>query len=249
MVWDCVTSRHAAVDTLEDGVRPVKALHSAPCRPLPVGGEAVAAVCCSAVGGCGSTLMRVTWHVRRPALPSCVWAEKPSWSLPCCCPAARSPPPPRPRATRATQTRNSPLYYAARYGHVAIAEMLVERGADVNLACHDGLTPLMAAAMADRLDVATFLIGRGANVRMTDNYSRGPLILAAMAGSLTTVRLLLTHGAPVGAVDEVRRPLRPAYLPRPPPPPTFPSPLPRPPARGMQRLVAFAPGVRVAVLR
>ena len=32
------------------------------------------------------------------------------------------------------QTEWAPLYYASRYGHVSVAEMLLKSGADVNMA-------------------------------------------------------------------------------------------------------------------
>ena len=44
----------------------------------------------------------------------------------------------------------SALYTATSYGHEMVVGVLVEKGADVNQANKNGVTPLMAAAMEGR---------------------------------------------------------------------------------------------------
>jgi ankyrin repeat protein len=107
--------------------------------------------------------------------------------------------------TVVSQTGNTPLFYASRNNHVDVAAMLVERGADVNLRCHDGETPLMAACVWDAEGTARYLLAHGADVRMQDFHHRSALMLAAMSGAVGCVRLLLSHGASPSCVDEVRR--------------------------------------------
>ncbi len=44
----------------------------------------------------------------------------------------------------------TPLHYAARYSHLQVVKLLVERGADVNARAEDGITPLHFAARYKR---------------------------------------------------------------------------------------------------
>jgi ankyrin repeat protein len=82
----------------------------------------------------------------------------------------------------------TPLLYAARRGDLAIARMLVDAGADLELADADGLTPLLYAILntsivaardplgpREHLAVARFLVERGANVNAVDWYGETPL--------------------------------------------------------------------------
>jgi len=57
----------------------------------------------------------------------------------------------------------APLTIAADAGHLAIAELLVERGADVNARSLTGWTALMRACNAGHLDMARFLLQAGAD--------------------------------------------------------------------------------------
>ncbi len=56
------------------------------------------------------------------------------------------------------------LMIAAREGHLEIARILVEKGAEVDATDNDGWTALMYAAWKGHLEVARFLIGNGAEV-------------------------------------------------------------------------------------
>jgi ankyrin repeat protein len=82
----------------------------------------------------------------------------------------------------------TPLLYAARRGDLAVTRLLVEAGADLELADADGVTPLLSAILNasiavarsasgehEHLGVARYLVERGANVNSEDWYGETPL--------------------------------------------------------------------------
>lgn len=95
------------------------------------------------------------------------------------------------------------LRRAAWGGHVDIADILIKRGADLNVVVKDDneerSTPLHAAVIANRPDMVDFLISRGADVNATDSIGRTPLHLAAESIYTQIAGILLDHGAKVNA--------------------------------------------------
>ena len=86
----------------------------------------------------------------------------------------------------------TPLYLAALEGQLAVAQLLLNRGADVNLARTDGATPLFIAALNGQLAVAQLLLDRGADVNQAETtYGVTPLHIAAQEGQLAVAQLLL----------------------------------------------------------
>ena len=81
----------------------------------------------------------------------------------------------------------TPLLYAARAGDLAATKLLVERGAQLELADGNGVTPLLEAVLnanafrvkregrTDHLAVASALLDAGANVDAMDWYGEAPL--------------------------------------------------------------------------
>ena len=53
------------------------------------------------------------------------------------------------------------------HGHKDIVEMLLDRGADINMADNYGFTPLHEAAIHSQVEVVQFLIERGAKFDTT----------------------------------------------------------------------------------
>ncbi|HSU57334.1 MAG TPA: ankyrin repeat domain-containing protein [Candidatus Dormibacteraeota bacterium] len=91
----------------------------------------------------------------------------------------------------------SELHYAARDGNSKLAQLLIGRGADANLADKNGWTPLHFAAQAQSAEVAALLLDAGAQVDPTDLHGNTPLFKAVFEskGSGDTIKLLRTRGA------------------------------------------------------
>ena len=94
--------------------------------------------------------------------------------------------------------RWSPLHAVSRGGHVDVAQVLLDYGADINAQDLHDQTPLSWASSEGHLKVAQLLLEHGANVNMQNNYNHyTSLHSASMSGKLEVARLLLDHGAGV----------------------------------------------------
>ena len=106
----------------------------------------------------------------------------------------------------------TPLLYAARENCRACVEVLLAKGADIDLPDPDGVSPLHLAVMNANWDLAKQLIDAGANVNQWDIFGEAPLFTAVGGRSRTdggrasidppnattgieVVRLLLERGA------------------------------------------------------
>lgn len=78
----------------------------------------------------------------------------------------------------------SPLLFAARYGDVAIARVLLDAGADVNEATPEDGSALVVAATGGHEKLALLLLERGADPKATDAYGATALHYAARPGML-----------------------------------------------------------------
>ncbi len=78
----------------------------------------------------------------------------------------------------------TPLLFAARQGCVACARLLLDAGADPDLADPQGVTPLLMATNNFRFDVGALLLARGANPNRWDFWGRTPLYLAVDLNTL-----------------------------------------------------------------
>eukprot|EP00730_Choanoeca_flexa_P009566 TRINITY_DN12671_c0_g1_i6.p1 TRINITY_DN12671_c0_g1~~TRINITY_DN12671_c0_g1_i6.p1 ORF type:complete len:128 (+),score=16.15 TRINITY_DN12671_c0_g1_i6:59-385(+) len=69
------------------------------------------------------------------------------------------------------------LHWACLDGHLAVAEMLIRKGADMEAKDKDNRTPLHFACVNGHLAVAEMLIGKGADMEAKDWVGRTPLDL------------------------------------------------------------------------
>ena len=83
-----------------------------------------------------------------------------------------------------------------------LVELLIAKGAEVNLRSRDGTTALMYAARNGDTQAVNALLRSGASVNMADNEGETTLMKAAASScSEETVRALLSAGADLSAVQ------------------------------------------------
>ena len=113
------------------------------------------------------------------------------------------------------QFRDTPLIYAALYGHVEVVRLLLEGGANPDRANADQRTALHFAASNGMLEVCLLLLDWGAKVDSVDKWKNTPLHDAAGQEHFSVVKLLVARGADfrlknnknLTAMDEARREL------------------------------------------
>jgi len=93
----------------------------------------------------------------------------------------------------------APLHMAAMQGEDAVARVLLDRGADVNVVDQDNCTPLHYAASSGHESVARLLVDRGADlaivsVRLARSYG-GNVALRSLCNLGAFVRVLLPFPA------------------------------------------------------
>ncbi|XP_065831509.1 uncharacterized protein [Oscarella lobularis] len=100
-----------------------------------------------------------------------------------------------------------PLPEACANGHVKIAELLIDSGAQVDEAVwYGGPTPLQEACSHGHLDVAKLLIDSGAQVNEANKYDgRMALQGACYHGHLDVAKLLIDSGAQVNEANKFGR--------------------------------------------
>ena len=95
---------------------------------------------------------------------------------------------------------NFPLLAALVGKHIRVADILLERGANVNIRGMRERTPLHEAI--DNVGLVQSLLNRGAEVNCQQDDLRSPLHLAAYYGELKIARLLAEHKANVNSQDK-----------------------------------------------
>jgi ankyrin repeat protein len=117
------------------------------------------------------------------------------------------------------------LMWAAAENHPAVVQLLVDRGADVNLVSavsdfsgmkpkpgdvpmhfpRGGFTALLFAARGGFSECAKILLDHGADVKAADPDQTSALVLAIINGHYDTAALLLQHKADPNATDDMGR--------------------------------------------
>lgn len=99
----------------------------------------------------------------------------------------------------------TPLHIAASGDHADLAVILIQKGADLDVADRDGWTPLHCAVFSRKRAALPVLLEAGSDVSRRDDKGLTPLLLAAALGHEQSVRTLLGRGADVNARDEKGR--------------------------------------------
>ncbi len=86
----------------------------------------------------------------------------------------------------------SPLMLAAIKGQMALAQQLIDKGADVN---KPGWAPLHYASTSGHIDLMNLLLEHHAYIDAASPNESTPLMMAAMYGNASAVKLLLEAGA------------------------------------------------------
>lgn len=94
----------------------------------------------------------------------------------------------------------TPLANAARQRKDKIAEILIEHGADPNLAS-DGTTPLIAALMRDSVPTIEVLLKHGAKIEEPGTEGYRPLSMAIADSRYDSAKALIEHGADINAAS------------------------------------------------
>jgi hypothetical protein len=87
----------------------------------------------------------------------------------------------------------TPLHYSAENGHVEIAGLLLQNGAEVNVRSNYGNTPLHLAAIRGQVDVLHLLVENGADFEAQNNYGQRALHCAARYGHLPIIQELISR--------------------------------------------------------
>ena len=103
---------------------------------------------------------------------------------------------------RGFDRKETALHVALRRGHVAVAQLLLEHGADVDARDDAGFTPLLLASREGHAALVRILFEHGADTEARDNDKRTSLFLAVEDDHVETVHILLEHGADTEAREE-----------------------------------------------
>ncbi|XP_062859737.1 ankyrin repeat and SOCS box protein 3 isoform X2 [Trichomycterus rosablanca] len=110
-----------------------------------------------------------------------------------------------------THNSETPLYFAAKNGHLLVVKHLIRAGADLNKMSNDLSSPLFAAVDGGHKDVVKLLVSKGAkghteivkflvtvcSLEAVDDYGITPLFVAAQYGRHQCLEILAKAGANV----------------------------------------------------
>ncbi|ROL41770.1 Protein TANC1 [Anabarilius grahami] len=96
----------------------------------------------------------------------------------------------------------APIFNAVRHGHTQIAELFLQRGADVNCSDKHSRSLLMVAASEGHLETVNFLLSKGASMTAVDKEGLTPLGWACLKGQKKVVEFLVERGAQIDHTDK-----------------------------------------------
>jgi ankyrin repeat protein len=95
------------------------------------------------------------------------------------------------------------LHMAAGGNHTALVNVLLDRGANINIQDSMGWTPLFHAIFHQRTQIIPLLLEKGADTDVKDYRGFTPTHMAMRTESLAVVNLLLAHGVDLDAPNNV----------------------------------------------
>ncbi|XP_046389103.1 serine/threonine-protein phosphatase 6 regulatory ankyrin repeat subunit B-like [Ischnura elegans] len=94
------------------------------------------------------------------------------------------------------------MHLAAEHGDLEVIQMLLERGAHVNIRDRSGCTPLHRAALRKEVGIMALLLEHGAIINSRNNNGEMPVHIALEARCFPNAEYLLEHGADVNCEHE-----------------------------------------------
>ncbi|KAL6691639.1 ankyrin repeat-containing domain protein [Trichoderma pleuroticola] len=93
------------------------------------------------------------------------------------------------------------LSLALHHGHKVLAEVFLEKGANIEATGSSYQTPLAIAATEGHLDAVKWLVEKGANIEAQDHNKQTPLMLATIGNHDNVVGYFIEKGANMEAMD------------------------------------------------
>ncbi len=100
------------------------------------------------------------------------------------------------------ETGLTPLMFAAQSGDLAMAELFIEKGADLFAENKSGRTAMMYAVGGGHIEMIKFLEKQGLDIHQPDNDGITPFIYAAMSHRTGSLNYLALRGANIDAQDK-----------------------------------------------
>lgn len=94
-----------------------------------------------------------------------------------------------------------PLQLCIEKGHLTLAQLLLERGANPNIVTAESASALLSALEHEYFDLAELMVAKGAEVDVRNDKGWTPLIWAAIKGRKQSVEFLLKHNADIHACN------------------------------------------------
>lgn len=93
------------------------------------------------------------------------------------------------------------LHAVCRDGHKEFAEMLINRGAEINLPDDEGRTAIHYAVMSGNAELVESLLKLGSDPNKLTKRKETPLHFAAKYSGLEEIKILVEHGASIKAIN------------------------------------------------